>query len=295
MKKLISFLITICLIFVTALPLNAFAADVNDDKGMYQVNEKVYADSYMLVSLDDESYPVIAQKNKDVKKYPASLTKIVTAMVTIKNCSDLQKTVKVSKRAIDALSGTGAQVAGLKPGEQLTVEQLLYLTLVHSACDACQVLAEVVAGDVPSFVKLMNDWCKSVGCTNTHLVNPDGLHDPDQYTTAADLKLITIEALKNKTFEKIATTQQYEYNGQTFIHTNFMLDKYHITYYYEYAKGIKTGSTTEAGGKVVGENDSRTGAGIKAPVAARGPVGTGDHEVIGSDGAEIAVFETAEA
>ena len=80
MKKLISFLITICLIFVTALPLNAFAADVNDDKGMYQVNEKVYADSYMLVSLDDESYPVIAQKNKDVKKYPASLTKIVTAM-----------------------------------------------------------------------------------------------------------------------------------------------------------------------------------------------------------------------
>ncbi len=247
MKKLISFLITICLIFVTALPLNAFAADVNDDKGMYQVNEKVYADSYMLVSLDDESYPVIAQKNKDVKKYPASLTKIVTAMVTIKNCSDLQKTVKVSKRAIDALSGTGAQVAGLKPGEQLTVEQLLYLTLVHSACDACQVLAEVVAGDVPSFVKLMNDWCKSVGCTNTHLVNPDGLHDPDHYTTAADLKLITIEALKNKAFEKIATTQQYEYNGQTFIHTNFMLDKYHITYYYEYAKGIKTGSTTEAG------------------------------------------------
>ena len=128
MKKLISFLITICLIFVTALPLNAFAADVNDDKGMYQVNEKVYADSYMLVSLDDESYPVIAQKNKDVKKYPASLTKIVTAMVTIKNCSDLQKTVKVSKRAIDALSGTGAQVAGLKPGEAVRILTSLILT-----------------------------------------------------------------------------------------------------------------------------------------------------------------------
>ncbi len=247
MKKLLSFLISVCIVISVVAPFSAFAKDVNDDKGMYKVSDKVYADAYMLVSLDDESYPVIAQKNKDKKKYPASLTKIATAMVVINNTPELQAKTRVSKAAIDALSGTGAQVAGLKTGDVLTIEQLLYLTMVHSACDACQVLAEYVADNTMEFVKMMNDWATSIGCTGTHFTNPDGLHDPDHYTTAADMKLMTIEALKNETFTKIATTQLYEYNDYTFIHTNFMLDKYHVTYYYEYAQGIKTGSTTEAG------------------------------------------------
>ncbi len=247
MKKLLSLIITACLMLSLCAPVSVFAKDVNDDKGMYKIEDKLYADAYMLVSLDDESYPVIAQKNKDKKKFPASLTKIATAMVTINNCKDLQEKVTVNQTAIDALAGTGAQVAGLKSGETLTVEQLLYLTMVHSACDACQVLAQHIAGNTAAFVKMMNDWATSVGCTGTHFVNPDGLHDPDHYTTAADMELMTLEALKNETFTKIATTQLYEYNDYTFIHTNYMLDKYHITYYYEYAEGIKTGSTSEAG------------------------------------------------
>lgn len=247
MKKLISIIISLSIALTLCAPFTAFAKDVNGDKGMYKISEKVYADAYMLVSLDDDSYPVIAQKNKDKKKYPASLTKIATAMVTINNTPELQAKTRVSKRAIDALSGTDAQVAGLKPGDVLTIEELLYLTMVHSACDACQVLAEYVADTVPEFVKMMNDWATSIGCTGTHFVNPDGLHDPDHYTTAADMKLMTIEALKSETFTKIATTQIYEYNDYTFIHTNYMLDKYHVTYYYPYAQGIKTGSTSQAG------------------------------------------------
>ena len=133
MKKLTSFFIVICIVLSTSVPFYSYAADVNGDQGMYKVNEKVYADAYMLISLDDESYPVIAQKNKDKKKYPASLTKIVTVIVSINNCDNLQKKTVVSKRAIDSLSGTGAQVAGLKPGDVLTVEQLIYLSMVHSA------------------------------------------------------------------------------------------------------------------------------------------------------------------
>jgi D-alanyl-D-alanine carboxypeptidase (penicillin-binding protein 5/6) len=93
----------------------------------------------------------------------------------------------------------------------------------------------------------MNDWCKSIGCENTNFVNPDGLHDPDHYTTASDMAKITLEALKNETFVKIATTQQYKWGNYNFIHTNYMLDRFHVTYYYEYAEGIKTGSTSEAG------------------------------------------------
>lgn len=249
MKKASAVFLTLIILLLTfvAAPLNAMAVDVNNDEGMYEVTDEVYADAYMLVNLDDDTYPVIAQKNKDKKKYPASLTKIATAMVVLNNVEDISATTTVSKAAIDILSGTGAQVAGLKVGDELTIEQLLYLTMVHSACDACTVLAEYVAGTIPEFVKLMNNWALSLGCENTNFTNCDGLHDENHYTTAADLELMTLEALKNETFAKIATTQQYEYNDHTFIHTNFMTDKYHITYYYEYAEGIKTGSTSEAG------------------------------------------------
>ncbi len=245
MKKLLSFFMTFIIILsAVAAPLTAFADEVQP---MYNVTSKIYADAYMLINLDDESFPVIAAKNADKKKYPASLTKIVTAIVTINNVSDLSQKTTVSKSAVEALYGTGAQVAGLRIGDVITIEELLYLTMVHSACDACQVLAEFVAGDVPSFVQMMNDWAKSIGCENTNFVNPDGLHDDNHYTTAHDMATITLEALKNETFTKISSTQQYKYGNTNFIHTNFMLDKFHVTYYYEYAQGIKTGSTSQAG------------------------------------------------
>ena len=230
---------------VLVAPSALFAEE--QSSAMYKVSSKVYADAYMLINLDDDEFPVIAAKNQDKKKYPASLTKIVTAIVTINNVKDLQAKTTVSEDAILVLANTGAQVAGLKAGDKLTIEQLLYLTMVHSACDACEVLAEYVSGTIPEFVKLMNDWCKSIGCESTNFVNPDGLHDPDHYTTASDMAKITLEALKNETFVKIATTQQYKWGNYNFIHTNYMLDRFHVTYYYEYAEGIKTGSTTEAG------------------------------------------------
>ena len=230
---------------VLCVPMSALAQEKNEP--LYKVTSKVYADAYMLINLDDAEFPVIAAKNQDKKKYPASLTKIVTAIVTLNNVKDLKAKTTVSKGAILVLANTGAQVAGLKAGDELTIEQLLYLTMVHSACDACEVLAEYVAGSITGFVKMMNDWCKSIGCENTNFVNADGLHNPEHYTTAEDMAKITLEALKNETFTKIATTQQYKYGKTNFIHTNFMLDKFHVTYYYEYAEGIKTGSTTEAG------------------------------------------------
>lgn len=247
MKKLLSvfmaFLITVLMLAVA--PVSAFASETV--KPMYSVTSTVYADAYMLINLDDDSYPVIAAKNADKRKFPASLTKIVTAMVVLNNVPDITAKTTVSKPAIEALYGTGAQVAGLHIGDEITIEELLYLTMVHSACDACQVLAEYVAGDVPTFVQMMNDWVKSIGCDDTNFVNPDGLHDENHYTTAHDMATITLEALKNETFTKISSTQLYEYNNTTFVHTNFMMDKFHVSYYYQYAQGIKTGSTSEAG------------------------------------------------
>mgnify|MGYP000335060388 FL=1 len=168
-------------------------------------------------------------------------------MVTLNNVSNLQEEVTVSENAFNILLGTGAQVAGLEIGDTLTVEQLLYLTMVHSACDATEVLAEYVGGTRENFVKMMNDYAASLGCTNTNFENPDGLHDDNHYTTASDLAKITLDALKNSTFTKIAYTVEYEYNGQNYYNTNLMLRRGYLSYYYEYAKGIKTGSTSEAG------------------------------------------------
>lgn len=242
MKKLLSVFMSFVIISLTVfcVPFTAKAAT-------YTPNVKIYADAYMLISLDDDSHPVVAEKNADKRKYPASLTKVVTTMVTLNKVQNLSQTTTVSKSAIEALYGTGAQVAGLKIGQTITIEELLYLTMVHSACDACQVLAEFVSGSVPAFVEEMNNWVKSLGCKDTNFVNPDGLHDPNHYTTPSDMAKITLAAMKNEIFNKISSTQQYKFGKLNFIHTNYMLDKFHVTYYYPYAQGIKTGSTEQAG------------------------------------------------
>ncbi len=246
MKKFLSVFLSL-IIACASLFAFAFSADA----AVYEPDVELYSEAYLLINLDDDSYPVVAEKNQDEQMYPASLTKIVTAMVTLNNVDDLQQEVTVSESAYNILLGTGAQVAGLEIGDTLTVEQLLYLTMVHSACDASEVLAEFVGeaagGDRETFIQMMNDYAESLGCTNTNFVNPDGLHDDNHYTTASDLALITLDALQNSTFTKIAYTVQYEYDGTTYYNTNLMLRSNYLSYYYEYAQGIKTGSTTEAG------------------------------------------------
>lgn len=241
MKKTIKAIISVCAALIILLSsFSCYAA-------VYQPDVELYSKSYILVNLDDNSYPVVAQKNPDERMYPASLTKIVTAMVTLNKVEDIGLTTAMSQEAFDVLLGTGAQVAGLKVGDVLSIEQLLYLTLVHSACDATEVLAEYVAGSREKFVEMMMEYARSLGCESTNFTNPDGLPDKNQYTTANDLLKISLDAMKNDTFMKIATTVRYEYNDMMYYHTNLMLQPGYLSYYYPYAEGIKTGSTTEAG------------------------------------------------
>lgn len=243
MKKTLSYILTLAVIVCSIFTFPSFSASA----AVYEPDTKIYAEAYILVNLDDESYPVVAEKNPDEKLYPASLTKIVTAMIVINKVKDLNATTKMSQTAFDATLGTGAQVAGIEVGEELTIDMLLKLTLVYSACDACQVLAEYVSGSSAEFVKEMNSWVKSLGCENTNFVNPDGLHDDNHYSTARDMATITLAALKNSTFTKYATSyDSVEFHGMTLSHTNLMLLPGYTTYYYEYAQGIKTGSTEEA-------------------------------------------------
>lgn len=241
MKRTLSYILTLIIIITTlfCVPFSANAAT-------YEPDRKIYAEAYMLINLDDDSYPVVAQKNIDERLYPASLTKIVTAMVVLNHVKDLQAKTKMSQTAFDATLGTGAQVAGIEVGEELTVDELLYLTMVYSACDACQILAEYVSGTSAAFVDEMNKYVQSLGCKDTHFVNPDGLHDGNHYTTARDMATITLAALKNSDFVRYSTTTQISYKDLTLGHTNLMLQPGYVSYYYEYAQGIKTGSTEEA-------------------------------------------------
>lgn len=241
MKKMIAAVLAI-IIFISSMLFS-----VSAQAAVYTPDVEIYAEAYMLINLDDSDHPVVAQKNQDKKMYPASLTKIVTAMLAIENVENLSESATMSQEAYDILIGTGAQVAALTPGDVITIEELLYLNLVFSACDAAEILAEYVGGTRENFITMMNDYVASLGCESTHFTNPDGLHDENEYTTAEDLAKITFAAMKNDTFMKIATTKQYRYNGTVYNHTNVMLLPGYLSYYYEYAEGIKTGSTSEAG------------------------------------------------
>ena len=203
-------------------------------------------------SFDLASGEVDYAQNIFNKMYPASITKVMTALVTLKNCS-LDETVTVGEECQDIESGSS--VCMIEPGDQLTVEQLLYGLLLNSGNDAAMSLAVYVGGTVDNFVNMMNEEAASLGATGTHFANPHGLHDENHYTTAYDIYLMFQEALKYDAFQKIIGSSEYY---SIFIRDN---DKYGImwqsTNYYHIGEatppqdveviGGKTGTTDEAG------------------------------------------------
>lgn len=206
--------------------------------------------------MDLRSGKLLYEKNINKKMYPASLTKVMTAIITLEKC-DLNDIATVSYDAVMTLS-SGYVTANLQIGEELTIEQLLYVLMVGSSNDAAIVLAEHISGSVKDFSKLMNEKAKELGCTSTNFVNPNGAHDENHYSTAYDLALIAKYAMQNETFRtlvsttsyKLPTTNKYDKEDRLFTTTNALLIVNNNTradnYYYEYATGIKTGFTTPA-------------------------------------------------
>lgn len=206
--------------------------------------------------MDLNSGKILYEKNIDQKMYPASLTKVITAIITLEHC-DLNDVATVSYDAVMTIS-SGYVTANLQVGEELTIEQLLYVLMVGSSNDAAIVLAEHISGSVDEFSKLMNEKAKEIGCTSTHFVNPNGAHDENHYSTARDLALISKYAMQNETFRalvkttsyKLPITNKYESEDRLFTTTNSLLivnnNDRADNYYYKYATGIKTGFTTPA-------------------------------------------------
>lgn len=246
LKRLSSFLLVLTLLISIVLPIPSHAT-YNDE---IDFNSKIV---YM-ESLDQGT--VIFNKNANKKTPMASLAKIATAAVVLDNVKNLDEKVTVTQAEIDEISGTNSLSAGLQVGEVVTVRQLLSLMLIQSANEACVILAHHVAGSTPKFVKLMNDMAKKLGCKNTHFKNPHGLDTEGQYTTAKDLSLITKHALKNDDFKKMVSTEAYTLEATNkrssikYYNTN-MLIRHGSSYYYKPCKGIKTGTSKDAGSCLV--------------------------------------------
>lgn len=188
---------------------------------------------------------VLYSKSPDVKCYPASTTKILTALVTLEN---LPLGLKVEIPACAA--GVEGSSIYLKAGEKLTVEELLYGLMLRSGNDAAAALAVAVAGSVGRFADMMNARAKKCGAENSHFVNPHGLHDRDHYTTARDLALITAEAYKNADFRKIVSTRSTTAGeGES---RRYFANKNKLLGTFDGANGVKTGFTTKSGRCLVG-------------------------------------------
>ncbi len=211
----------------------------------------VSAESGILVSLDTGE--VLFEKNIDKKVYPASITKIMTAIIILES-EKYNPTAKIAMREdVDGyITGTGSAVSTLKVGEEITELELVYMVLMSSAGD-CAYLAALNYGEtVENFVALMNKKAKELGLDGTSYGNPVGLHDEQTYTTVRDIRTLATYALKNETFVEVTAKSRYKVAAtnmsgeRTLSTTNFLQDTT-TNYFYQYAKGIKTGFTDEAG------------------------------------------------
>lgn len=234
-------------IILASLTAPAFAADDFD------------VDAKAALLIDVGSGETLYEKNAQEQNYPASITKIMTALLTLEAVDAgklrLDQEITAQESAFENLAKDGS-TANIKAGETMTVENLLNCLLVVSANEASHILAEAVSGDIDSFVALMNERAAQLGCANTHFANPSGLHNDRHYSSAWDIYLITREALEHEKFAEIVASKSVKVpatniSKERSLHsTNYLISTWRTGwpgYYYEDARGVKTGSTPEAG------------------------------------------------
>lgn len=224
------------------------AAAVEDDLDLYCTNAVLVDANY------DE---VLYEYNAHDKAYPASMTKVMTALLTL----EALEAGTITEDTMVTVSDYAARkdfpdesTANLKSGEQMSVHDLLYCLLLPSANDAAKALAEHLGGSIDNFAAMMNQRAAELGCTNTHFINPHGLHDPNHYTTAYDMALMFMEAMEHDLFLEIISTPSYTAaptnisQERYFFNTNGLISNlYYSRHTYDKCIGGKTGSTDQAG------------------------------------------------
>ncbi len=203
------------------------------------------------IVMNMDTMEVLYEKDPDVIKYPASITKILTTMIALEN-SEMTDKVLVTQAARDSLEVDASEIE-LKAGEEITMQDALYATMLMSANEAAFAVAENAVGDYSAFIQMMNDKAKEVGAVNSNFVNPSGLNHEDHYTTARDMALISIEAFQNPTFREIIIAPSYEIPPTNMSVESKQLLQRHQTviedsqYYREYSLSGKSGYTNAAG------------------------------------------------
>lgn len=253
-KRVKVFLAAILALLMLFSPVSAYATEPTTSPSPSASvsplkDEQIEAGSAILAEAD--SGKVLFEKNADAKRYPASITKIMTALLVLENC-DLNEQVTVTAAALD-LPGDSSAIY-ISEGEVLTVEQLLYGLLLKSGNDAANALGIHVAGTLKDFVAMMNTRAIELGMEGTHYANAHGLHDEEHYTTARDMLTLTRAAFKIDKFREIVSTPRYmlppnnkREESTTWKNSNRLISTDEDEKFrYEYATGVKTGYTSAA-------------------------------------------------
>jgi len=200
------------------------------------------------IVIDAETGQILYEKNSHLRRPPASTTKIMTAIVALEH-GHLDDVVTISKKAAE----TPYSSLNFKPGERIKLRDLLYGMLLRSANDSCVAVAEHIAGSVEKFVEMMNEKAREMGCRDTHFVNPNGLHDPDHYSSAYDLALIARHAIHIPAFNEFIRTKKVKID-RSLNHEDTVVRNKSLRFLKHYlgADGIKTGYTKQAGHCFVG-------------------------------------------
>lgn len=257
MKKLLkkTAAATFCLFFAAGtFPSTASAADGVATKTKTAGKQpSIYAKSGIVI--DAKSGKILYEKKIDDRHYPASITKILTTLVAIENNKDLYGEVTFSNYAVNSIE-PGSTHIGIKAGEKIPLIDVLNGIMLESANEACNGAAEYTAGSIPKFVNLMNQKAKELGCTGSHFVTTNGLHDDKHYVTARDMAKISKAALENEAFRQISCKSNYymaptnkEKKGRELWNHHKMVKR--TMYLYKGVEGGKTGYTTKAGGTLV--------------------------------------------
>ncbi len=265
LKRLVCLALTLLLI-LAALPAGAEMPEPTLEPGAlpYDANHPEQLEENQLyataaIVIEAESGRVVFEKNADLILPPASTTKIMTVMLGAMMCEPGDM-VPVSYNAVNMPED--ATTMGLREGEEINMEDLLYGTLMRSGNDGAVAIAEYISGSEAAFADLMNSTAASLGMTNTHFVNPHGLHDDAHYSTARDLATLARVAMQNDTFREIAGTVTHDIDETNKQRARTVTTRHRIMlktyngkenkYYYAPITGIKTGSHSMAGNCFVG-------------------------------------------
>lgn len=242
MKKIAAVLVAVCLCMLSVV--SVFAQQDGPD---------VKAEAYCVVNRKDGS--IVYSKNMDDRYYPASITKIMTALVTLEHCTNLDDTVVFNSEVMDSISSNSSTLNPVAIlDEEMTVRDALFGLMLNSANECASALAVYTAGSIDAFVEMMNEKAQELGAVNTHYMNAHGLDDDDHYTTAHDMAIIFDAALKNDTFRYIDSSATYtipatnKYGERTCTSTNQLING---ALPYEGVYDGKTGHTAKAGRTLV--------------------------------------------